>query len=120
VTDDPQRRLDALQPTQRSPLRTLRIASSLEACSLVLLLFIAVPLKHLGGWHQATSLMGPLHGLTFLFYIYVVIETVSAGDWTRQETARLILVAFIPFGGFANLSWLEGRASRSAAAEVRA
>ena len=111
---------DAPQPAPRSPLRTLKIASSLEACSLVLLLFIAVPLKHLGGWPQATSIMGPLHGLTFLFYIYVVIETVSAGDWTWRETARLILVAFIPFGGFANLAWLERRASRNATAQARA
>jgi integral membrane protein len=120
VTDDPQRHVDAPQPAQSSQLRTLRIASALEACSLVVLLFIAVPLKHLGGWPQATSFMGPLHGLTFLFYLYMVVETVSAGDWTWRETARLILVAFIPFGGFTNLAWLKRRASRSVTAEVRA
>jgi integral membrane protein len=90
----------------------------LEASSLLVLLFVAVPLKHLGGWSEATSFMGPLHGLTFLFYLYVVIETVSGGEWTRKEVARLVLLAFVPFGGFANLPWLKRRASQYSMAQV--
>lgn len=96
---------------ERTPLRKLTIASWLEASSLLLLLFVAVPLKHLGGWPAATALMGPAHGLAFLFYMYVVIETIGAGDWTPAEISRLIVVAFIPFGGFANVNWLKRRMS---------
>ena len=120
MTDVPDSQLDPPHLAEQSQLRKLRIASLLEACSLVLLLFVAVPLKHLGGWPQTTSFMGPLHGLTFLFYIYVVIETVSGGDWTRHEIARLVLVAFVPFGGFTNLRWLRRKASQPATAQARA
>jgi integral membrane protein len=112
-------RQEQLQRAEFRQLRKLRIASLLEACSLVVLLFVAVPLKHLSGWPAATSFMGPLHGLTFLFYLYVVIETVSGGEWTRKEIARLVLLAFVPFGGFANLPWLKRRASQYSMAQVR-
>ena len=101
-------------------MRKLRVASLLEACSLILLIFVAVPLKHLAGQPEATRLMGPVHGLAFLFYMYVVVETVSGGEWTRREITRLVLVAFIPFGGLTNLSWLERRASRVGVAPTRA
>jgi integral membrane protein len=97
-------------------LRKLRLASIVESCSLLVLVLIAVPLKYLGGVPAATSLVGPLHGLTFLFYIWTVIETVTGSAWTRAEIVRLVLVAFVPFGGFVNLSWLD---SKMAAARAR-
>jgi integral membrane protein len=98
-------------------LRKLRLASILETCSLLVLVFIAVPLKHLGGVPAATALVGPLHGLTFLFYMWVVIETVTGGAWTRSEIVRLVLVAFVPLGGFANLRWLDSKMAAARASD---
>jgi hypothetical protein len=40
----------------------------LEGATLVLLLFVAVPLKHLGIYREAMSITGPLHGLAFRRY----------------------------------------------------
>ena len=100
---------------QSSQIRRLEVASLVEGLTLVLLVFVAVPLKHLGGWPAAVAILGPVHGLAFLLYMLSTIETVAGGEWTRWETARLLLTAFIPFGGFANLSFL----SRKAAAQSR-
>ena len=89
----------------------MKLASLAEAGTLLLLLFVAVPLKHLAGWPVATSIMGPVHGLAFLAYSWIVVETVAGGGWSRLEIARLLLAAFVPFGAFANLGLLRRKAA---------
>ena len=86
--------------------RRLHAASMIEGSTLVLLVFVAVPLKHFGGRPIVVTILGPIHGLAFLYYMLTVIEAVVAGGWMRGEIARLLLIAFIPFGGFANLPFL--------------
>jgi len=88
---------------ERRQLRKLEIVSSLEASTLIVLVLVAVPLKHLAGLPVATQIMGPLHGLAFLIYFRTMIETVAGGGWSRAEIVQLAASAFIPFGGFANV-----------------
>lgn len=77
-------------------IRRLRFASFVEASTLLALLLVAVPLKHVLG--------------------YAIATVSGGGDWTRRELARLIVAAFIPFGGFANAGLL--RRKQAAAAHV--
>ena len=97
--------------TPSSDVRRLRAASLVEGSTLLALVFVAVPLKHLGGWSAAVAVLGPVHGLAFLFYALSVIEAVAGGGWTRREAARLLVTAFVPFGGFANLPLLRRKAA---------
>ena len=83
-------------------LRWLGILSVLEATSLVLLVAVAVPLKHIAGWNVAVHVMGPVHGLAFLAYCWAAIQAVAEGGWSRSEAVRLFATAFIPFAGYAN------------------
>lgn len=85
-----------------SQIRRMRLASFLEATTLTVLVFIAVPLKHAFGLPQATAIMGPIHGVAFVFYIWMLIQTVSGGGWPRAMIARMIFFAFIPLAGFVN------------------
>ncbi|MCR6629234.1 MAG: DUF3817 domain-containing protein [Magnetospirillum sp.] len=85
-----------------SRLRRMRAVSLLEGTTLLLLLCVAVPLKHLVGISAATSVMGPFHGLAFVLYVWMLIQTVAGGGWSRTETLRMLLLAFIPFGAFVN------------------
>ena len=75
-------------------LRRMRAASLLEGSTLLLLVVVAVPLKHLAGMAAATAVMGPIHGLAFLVYVWMLIQTVSGGGWSRSETIRLAIAAF--------------------------
>ncbi len=83
-------------------IRRLRLAALLEATTLVLLVFVAVPLKHLGGLPQATAIMGPVHGLAFLFYLWAVMQAAGSGGWPKAVIARMVIFAFIPLAGFVN------------------
>ena len=100
-----------LEEAEQAQLRRLRIVSLIEGTTLILLVCVASPLKHLAGWPMASSILGPVHGLAFLAYLWTVVETVSGGGWRAREIARLVAVAFVPFGGFTNGSFLERKAA---------
>lgn len=87
----------------------MRLASILEATTLAILVFVAVPLKHAFGMPQAVSIMGPVHGLAFLFYIWMLIQSHFQIGWTGREWVRMILCAFIPLAGFVNERLLKHR-----------
>ena len=87
-------------------IRKVRLASFLEASTLLILLLIAVPLKHLLGYPVATKIVGPVHGAAFVFYAWTMVVTFSGGGWSWGEIARLGAAAFIPFGGFLNAGLL--------------
>ncbi|WP_262927308.1 DUF3817 domain-containing protein [Phytohalomonas tamaricis] len=84
----------------------LRIVSMVEGTTLVVLLFIAVPLKHMMDLPAAVSIMGPIHGVAFLLYLWMVFKTVSTETWHKGEIARMVIVAFIPFGAFLNAPFM--------------
>jgi integral membrane protein len=106
----PQQRAEAL-----SQLRRMRTVSLIEGSTLLLLVLVAVPLKHVAGLPVATRIMGPVHGLAFLAYGWMLIRTVAGGGWSRADIARLALAALIPFGAFINERALARRQAMLAA-----
>ena len=109
MTDQPMppRSTDTLEQDQ---LKRLELLSIIEATTLVVLVCVAVPAKHLYDWPLGTRILGPVHGLAFLAYIWTALQTASGGGWSKRDTARLFLVAFLPFAGYFNISWLRRRA----------
>jgi integral membrane protein len=79
----------------------LRIIGFLEGLSLLILVFIAVPMKYMFGIPQGSQIVGSIHGALFLLFI---INTLSLGveqNWKfRQTTWKVLLASFIPFGTF--------------------
>jgi integral membrane protein len=84
------------------PLSRLRLIGLLEGCTLLILVAIAVPLRHLAGYPIATKIMGTVHGLVFTLYLVALIDCISGGAWTSREIARGAIACLIPFGTFAN------------------
>jgi integral membrane protein len=102
-------------------IRRLRLASSVEATTLLILLLVAVPLKHAFGYSLATRIMGPVHGAAFVAYAWSMIAAISGGGWSGREMARLGFAAFVPFGGFLNAGLLRRKqAILAATTEKRA
>jgi len=99
-------------------LRRLRLASMLEGTTLILLVCIAVPLKYVGEWPPGVRLMGPVHGIAFLVYCWLLLQTVGAGLWPRREAVLLLLFAFVPFASALSMKLIE-REIRVGGGEVR-
>jgi integral membrane protein len=106
----PQQRAEAL-----SQLRRMRTVSLIEGSTLLLLILVAVPLKHVAGLPVATRIMGPVHGLAFLAYGWMLVRTVAGGGWSRADIVRLSIAALIPFGAFINERALARRQAMLAA-----
>jgi len=79
----------------------LRIVGFLEGISLIVLLFIAVPLKYIWGYPMGSQVMGTIHGALFLLF---VVNTLSVGveqNWKFATTTwKVLLACVIPFGTF--------------------
>ena len=79
----------------------LRILGALEGISLLLLLFIAVPLKYIFGIAEATKLIGTIHGALFLLFIFNALSVGVEQNWKFKETTwKVLLACIIPFGTF--------------------
>ena len=84
-----------------TPLSRLRITSYLEGISLLLLVFVAMPLKYF--WLNPTLVktLGPIHGALFLWFILNTITVSIEYKWDfKQTTWKVLLACIIPFGTF--------------------
>jgi integral membrane protein len=79
----------------------LRLTALLEGLSLLILVFVAVPLKYACNDPSLVKTLGPIHGMLFLLF---VINTLSVGveyRWKFRETTwKVLLACVIPFGTF--------------------
>ncbi|GGN12842.1 putative membrane protein YdzA [Dyadobacter beijingensis] len=85
----------------KTPIGRLRIIGFLEGISLIVLIFIAVPVKYWGGEPALVKLIGPIHGLLFTLFVLVTLSVAVTYRWKFSETSWKVLVAcMIPFGTF--------------------
>jgi integral membrane protein len=79
----------------------LRIIGFLEGVSLLVLLFIAVPMKYYFGNPSLSKTLGPIHGAIFLLFLFNALSVGIEQNWKFKTTTwRVILACFIPFGTF--------------------
>lgn len=84
-----------------SSIGRLRFTGILEGISLLMLIFITVPLKYLFDLPQGSAIIGPIHGFLFLLYIGLVLLVASEKGWKfGSVTWKLLLASFLPFGTF--------------------
>ena len=79
---------------------TFRIISFLEGMSYILLLFIAVPLKYLGGDEQYVKLLGMPHGILFVSYVIFAFLIKENENWGIKDLGIVLLASILPFGTF--------------------
>jgi integral membrane protein len=78
-----------------------RLIAFLEGVSLLLLLFICVPLKYVFNEALGSEIVGPVHGVLFiLFVVYTFLVSVKYKWKFFQTTWKVLLACFIPFGTF--------------------
>lgn len=79
----------------------LRVIGFLEGISLLLLVFVAVPVKYMADNPQLTKIIGPVHGALFLLFIFNTLSVGVEQAWKFRETTWKVLIAcIIPFGTF--------------------
>lgn len=78
----------------------LRWAALFEGSSLVLLLFVAMPLKYYAGFPEAVKIIGPAHGILFLSFLVLLFSHTAKGELNLFKTLSGLFASLIPFGTF--------------------
>ena len=81
-------------------MKTLRTLSILEGSSLLLLLFLAVPLKRMLDMPEAVSIIGPIHGVLFIAFNLALIIAVAKSQLKASHGLIGFIASLIPFGSF--------------------
>ncbi len=80
-----------------------RKTALLEGISLIILIFIAVPLKHFSDfpWRDLpVKYIGWLHGLLFISYVYLLVFCWQKYGWKVGRTLLFFFAALVPFAPF--------------------
>lgn len=76
-----------------------RAVAYVEAITYLALLS-AVLVKRVLDGDDYVSLLGPVHGVAFLVYLYLVLRIREGQRWGLGTTIVVILASAVPFGGF--------------------
>lgn len=75
-----------------------RKVAKIEGISFLILLFIAMPLKYVGGLEAATKIVGSIHGGLWMWFLYLQYLAYKEYEWNILFNAFAFLMSVIPFG----------------------
>ncbi|MFP4332719.1 MAG: DUF3817 domain-containing protein [Campylobacterales bacterium] len=81
----------------------LRVVAILEGISYLVLLFIAMPIKYIGGEPIVVKYVGMAHGVLFILFMLALYDASRSTSWTYSFRTLAFISSLIPFGAF----WLE-------------
>ncbi len=84
----------------KTSLGRFRAVALLEGVSFIVLLFIAMPLKYLGGMPMAVKLVGWAHGVLFVLFVLALAEVAVALRWSLSRIIAAFAASLLPFGTF--------------------
>ena len=81
-------------------IRIFRIISLAEGISLLVLLFIAMPMKYYMGMPEVVRIVGSIHGGLFILYVVALAVIHFTQRWSFLFSLGAFAASFIPFGTF--------------------
>ncbi|HDP89297.1 MAG TPA: DUF3817 domain-containing protein [Thioalkalivibrio sp.] len=79
-------------------MKLFRLVSLIEGCSLLALLFVAMPLKYYAGMPEPVFYVGMTHGILFLLYAGMALGVSHLQGWSIGYWLLIFLLGVIPFG----------------------
>ncbi|WP_162342814.1 DUF3817 domain-containing protein [Cyclobacterium salsum] len=80
--------------------KRFRIISLTEGTSMLVLVFIAMPLKWIFELPDMVNYVGWIHGILFIVYVLVLFPTSRKLRWSFQNALFGLIAAVLPFGPF--------------------
>lgn len=90
-----------------SPFGRLRIASILDGLSFVILMGVGMPLKYQMDMPIVVRVMGPIHGVLFVWLCSELATLVLGRSWPAKNAALVFIAALIPCGPFFLDAWIK-------------
>ena len=80
--------------------RVFKFVAILEGVSWILLILIAVPIKHLLHNETYVQMLGMPHGILFILYIGLAFKIQKKMKWNNNDMVIIIAGSILPFGTF--------------------
>ena len=77
-----------------------RLIAFVEGVSYLILLFIAMPLKYVGGMETAVRWPGMAHGVLFVLFAFLLLQVWIEYRWSFKKAAAAFAWSLVPFGTF--------------------
>jgi integral membrane protein len=77
-----------------------RVIAYVVGVMLLVLVFVAMPLKYLGGDPSAVNVVGPLHGFLYVVYLLGAFDLARRVRWSLGRMVMVALAGTIPFLSF--------------------
>lgn len=81
-------------------LKSLTIAGYLEGLSFILLLGVAMPIRHYFDISEPVRYLGMIHGVLFIAYVVILMSTASKVKMPLWGMPGGVIAALLPFGPF--------------------
>lgn len=81
-------------------LKLFRIIALLEGVSLLLLFFVAMPLKYFFDYPTLVPYIGLAHGILFFLFFGMLLVTSHVQKWSVMMFVGGLVAALLPFGTF--------------------
>jgi integral membrane protein len=91
----------------------LRLIGFVEGTSMLVLLFIAMPLKYFADQPLAVKYVGWIHGILFMLFMLAAFVAYLKYKWKFKILVYAFIAAFLPFGTFVFDSWLKKQAKHT-------
>jgi len=80
-------------------IQNFRYVALVEATSFLILL-IVTGLKYGADGPDLAPILGPIHGILFLAYVFMALSLRDEAGWDGQTTILVLIGAVLPFGGY--------------------
>ena len=81
-------------------LRNYRVAAWVTGIGLLVLVFVAMPLKYFFGEPRLVALVGMLHGFLYMAYIVCTLILAERCRWRPLDAVVILLAGTIPVASF--------------------
>ena len=89
-----------LTPAVRGALIRYRVIAYVVGVMLLLLVFVAMPLKYFADNPAAMDVIGPLHGFLYMVYLVGTFDLFRRVRWSFPRLVMMALAGTIPFLSF--------------------
>lgn len=76
------------------------LTGHVEGISFLILLFIAMPLKYFFDFPMAVTIVGMIHGVLFIWFMYQIYNMYDRLKWPLKKCFYAFLLSIVPFGTF--------------------
>jgi integral membrane protein len=91
-----------------------RVMAWVVGVFLLVLVFVAVPLKYFAGEPQLVAIVGPAHGLLYMVYLVFAFDLAVRARWPFVRTLLVLLAGTVPVMSFVAerkvTGWMRDRA----------